>query len=47
MNTKKTARSLKNAIASLNLLIDNTKEMKMAGFLMLMNEDAVVTAFLV
>jgi len=42
LNTKKTARSLKKDITSLNLLIDNTKEIKMAGFTMLMNEDAVV-----
>ena len=42
MNTKKTARSLKRDITILNILMNDNKKMKMAGFTMLKNEDAVV-----
>ncbi len=42
MNTKKTARSFKRDITILNILMNDNKKMKMAGFTRLMNEDAVV-----
>ena len=39
---KKTGFSLTNYSTSLNLLMNYNKKMKMAGFTMLINEDAVV-----
>ena len=39
---KKTGFSLNNCSTSLNLLMNYNKKMKMTGFTMLINEDAVV-----